>query len=63
MQAAKKKLAQDRSTLDQIPDVGQRADMSIELVDRQLELECKEKEMQADEMLQDIRDLDEELAK
>eukprot|EP00038_Savillea_parva_P014908 m.12359 g.12359 ORF g.12359 m.12359 type:complete len:495 (+) comp2940_c1_seq1:2491-3975(+) len=61
--SSKEQLARDKSALTTVDDVGQRADMTMELLDRELELESQEKELEADELVQDIQDLDGDLEK
>eukprot|EP00037_Helgoeca_nana_P025328 m.275877 g.275877 ORF g.275877 m.275877 type:complete len:666 (+) comp26912_c0_seq2:438-2435(+) len=56
-------LRQERKGLHRIVDSEQRAHLVLELDDRLMALECKEQEAVADELMQDIRDLDEELGK
>ena len=61
--SSKKQLEGEKAALNTMTDAHEAANMNMELIERELELECKEKELLADELKQDLRDLDEELGK
>ena len=61
--SSKRQLEGEKAALNTMTDAHEAANMNMELIERELELECKEKELLADELKQDLRDLDEELGK